>query len=83
MLEIAPEFNVTYSVFRLLISFLEAPLYGLVYYMRAICTTRQGYCATSIQFKTYNVMVGSQYMSYYCGLVYHIDTVLMITQGFV
>ena len=42
VLVIAPDLNMTYSVLRFLISFLEAPWYGLVYYVQAIFTTWWG-----------------------------------------
>ena len=58
----------TYSVLRLLISFQEVTWWKILYYVQAVTTTLQGYCATSIRFRTYKVMVSYQYM---CALSDH------------
>ena len=47
VLEISLDLNVVSSILQLLISFLEAPWQGLVYYVLAINTAGRGRCVTS------------------------------------
>ena len=66
MLEISLDLNVKGSVLRLLISFQEAPWYGLVYYVRAITTTLRGLWSASIRFTISEATVSYQYISALC-----------------
>ena len=80
-----------YSVLRSLISFQEAPCYGLVCYVWSITTNWRGKCVTSI-WLTIHISTGSyQYMSslcdhkihllrfifFYCTLVYNKYVILL------
>ena len=66
VLEISLKLNVAYSVLRSLISFQEAPWYGLVCYVQAINTTWWGYCVTSISLTIHIATVSYQYKSSLC-----------------